>query len=714
MDFLFPLFLAGAATAAIPIIIHLIHKKRAPEVPFSTLRFLKICNMKTSRRKRIEDLILLLMRVLILSILAFALARPIIKSSAFGTRQRDIVLVVDNSMSMACRHQGVERYDEAREAAHEILKDARDDLVALVFTSGREAAVKRGLTGKLDTLDVLLAESKVSGQESSIPKAIMQARDILDEAKTATGEIYVIGDNQRLSWEAALPGKKNTKLAAPIIVYNCGREDFRNIGIMKIDFGTTAKVVGSPVDVMVTIYNSGQTTEQAALSLYIERQKVLQKTVELAGGASTDVLFQQVFDTPGLVEGSVELSEDSLDADNYGYFVLNVAHQLRILIVKGTESDVAYLSPDFYLGFALNPKEEPERSRYALQPRTINLSQLPSENVGDYGLIFVVDAEALSINEALILQEYAAGGASVIFVMGGAVRTEKYNEVFNQIRTTDVLLPGRLKVAVKKDGGRGSFWSISYVDFEHPFFAPFKSIGMDAFDPVHIYEHVPMDLEKSARALVGLEGGDPLFVEKNYGKGKVFLLTSSLDGTWNNLPLAKIFLPMVQSMAFNLAGQETVAASYTEGEEVVIEFAEESQPFRMELTDPDGFTRMVEPTKESPWQFVLNDIYTPGVYYYKKEGAEAERHAFVVNVDGEESQLEQIPQDEIQKKIGDEEVYFVAGKKELEGKMGEIREGNKLEDIFLILVLILLLAECYYANRYKPQIEEKDVRYEHA
>ena len=118
MDFLFPLFLAGAATAIIPIIIHLIHKKRAPDVPFSTLRFLKICNMKTSRRKRFEDLLLLLMRVLILSILAFALARPIIKSGAFGTRQRNIVLIVDNSMSMACRHQGVQRYDEAREMAH--------------------------------------------------------------------------------------------------------------------------------------------------------------------------------------------------------------------------------------------------------------------------------------------------------------------------------------------------------------------------------------------------------------------------------------------------------------------------------------------------------------------------------------------------------------------------------------------------------------------
>jgi len=715
MSFLFPIFLVGALTAFIPVIIHLIHRKRAPEILFSTLRFLKICTLKTARRKRIEDLLLLLLRILILTLLAFALARPIIKSSVFGSTRRNSVIIVDNSMSMACRHQGRQRFDEAKEVALSIIKEAEGDMVALLFTNGAQSRVKRGLTSKLDTWAVLLAESTASGGQSSIPRAITRAREILNEAKVAHGEIFVISDNQEISWEAALPPKKDPKLAAPVVVYNCGRSDFTNLAVTKIDFGTRAKVTGNPVDIKVTVLNSGETSAEGALSLIIDNRKVLQKSVELEGETSTEVLFQRVFDAPGLVEGFVELSPDSLEQDNYRYFSLNIAHQLKILLVKGAESAVPYLSPDFYLKFALNPKAEPERSKYPLQPTSIGLSALSGENLNDYGLVFVIDAGELSINDALALQDYVAGGGSVVFVMGPGVKPEKYNELFmNVIRTTDVLVPGRLKVAVKKDPGRKAFWEIARVDFEHPFFAPFKDIGMEGFRSIHVYQYMAMEVDESARVLIALDNGAPLLVEKNFGKGKAFFFTTSLEYTWTNFPLVKIFLPVIQSMAFNLAGQGTVAPAYVEGEDVVIEFPERKQLMKLELTNPDNFTRVVEPTKESPWKFVLQDVFATGVYYYKSDAPEAPTFSFVVNPDGEESKLKQIPEEQIRKKVAPEAAYFVSDMKALNSKMREIREGSEWEDRFLIVVLLIILAECYFANRYRPQEVEREAERRHA
>ena len=59
MTFAAPLFLLAALAAAIPIVLHMINRQKAKELPFSTLRFLKISVQKTRRRKRIHDVLLM-------------------------------------------------------------------------------------------------------------------------------------------------------------------------------------------------------------------------------------------------------------------------------------------------------------------------------------------------------------------------------------------------------------------------------------------------------------------------------------------------------------------------------------------------------------------------------------------------------------------------------------------------------------------------------
>ena len=66
MTFAAPLFLMAALAAAIPVILHMINRQQAKNLPFPTLRFLKISAEKTRRRKRIHDLLLMLLRAAVL------------------------------------------------------------------------------------------------------------------------------------------------------------------------------------------------------------------------------------------------------------------------------------------------------------------------------------------------------------------------------------------------------------------------------------------------------------------------------------------------------------------------------------------------------------------------------------------------------------------------------------------------------------------------
>ena len=98
-----PLFLLAALAGAIPVWLHMIHRRQAPVVPFSTLRFLRKSAEQTRRRKRIHDLLLLLLRVAALVLVAVALARPTIRhlGALFGRGAgRAVVLILDNSASL--------------------------------------------------------------------------------------------------------------------------------------------------------------------------------------------------------------------------------------------------------------------------------------------------------------------------------------------------------------------------------------------------------------------------------------------------------------------------------------------------------------------------------------------------------------------------------------------------------------------------------------
>ncbi len=77
MSFLYPAFLLGAIAIAIPIVLHLLRRDVAPEVPFTAVRLLRRSPIQRSRRRRLQDLLLLAARVAALLLLAAAFARPV-------------------------------------------------------------------------------------------------------------------------------------------------------------------------------------------------------------------------------------------------------------------------------------------------------------------------------------------------------------------------------------------------------------------------------------------------------------------------------------------------------------------------------------------------------------------------------------------------------------------------------------------------------------
>ncbi|MHC4583404.1 MAG: BatA domain-containing protein [Planctomycetota bacterium] len=122
MNFLYPLFLAGIAAVALPIILHMIRRHTRKRITFSSLMFLRTSIPRFKNRTRLENLLLLILRCIILCLLAFSFSRPFFSREAplkqVSLRKR-IVLLIDTSASM--RRVGI--WDKAISEAQSVLKD---------------------------------------------------------------------------------------------------------------------------------------------------------------------------------------------------------------------------------------------------------------------------------------------------------------------------------------------------------------------------------------------------------------------------------------------------------------------------------------------------------------------------------------------------------------------------------------------------------------
>src|ERR1043165_1067595 len=102
MSFLAPLFILGALAIAAPILFHLIRRTSREKIPFSSLMFLQPSPPRVTRKSRLENILLLLLRCAVLALLATAFARPFFRqatSAPTGNAKRT-VLLVDTSASM--------------------------------------------------------------------------------------------------------------------------------------------------------------------------------------------------------------------------------------------------------------------------------------------------------------------------------------------------------------------------------------------------------------------------------------------------------------------------------------------------------------------------------------------------------------------------------------------------------------------------------------
>ena len=579
---------AGVAAAAGPIVIHLLNRRRYRPVEWAAMRFLIDSHRRNRRRLRLEELLLLALRCLLVLLIAFAVARPQSTRPLLpvaGRATGDHCFILDDSASMGVRHGPDRTFDRAvADLADLVDRPATADRLAIYRTSDMGRPWRQlGRPTDREALAAQITQLPPADTRGGLAETLAAAAKALAESDYHK-KVYLISDFRRVDLEGASGRQLRRQFArlgeigAELVLIDHGRQVEGNLTVQQILLLDRHAIAGSVTRLAAVVANSGDAPADAG------RLKVTAGDVALPvrdippipAGQSRIVEFSCVFANPGPAVVEVRLPADALAADNAAHLALAVRRSLSVLIVDGQiEPDNPQQDESFYLRTALDPTED---GSYGLRPEVISSENVGNVDFDNYDLVVLAGVGELpgEVDQAgrlvyptvKALERYVRRGGGLAIFSGERVNLDFYNQVL--FAGGSGLCPLMLGPAVGDAHARqqhvtlrtDSIAGVQMLEIFRGSTAMLASlIRFYRYSPASVPDamtHAPGVGPPRVLARYDDRRSSPAIVQQPFGDGAVMLFTSTAGARWNDWPKAitLTYLPVMNDMVAALARRE--------------------------------------------------------------------------------------------------------------------------------------------------------------
>ena len=314
-SFLNSTFLLAAVAALIPLIIHLLSRRRRKVVEFSSLRHLKAMQRRQVRRLQLRQLLLLIIRMLIILMVVLAFARPTFREGGAGSHASvSAVIILDNSASTERYVKDGRLFEIAHNRTSPLLETfGQSDRVCLLPLSRPDAGRPAGFTSAAVAM-AQLETIQPSAGAVGFSAALQVGADMLRESADLNREMYLVTDRQR----RLLPEKAVLDTSeARLCFIDLPTEEINNRGILSVSFGGQLIQPGHDFDLVATIKNYGpRAVDDLIASCFIDGRRVSQVDFAVNASSESTVRFTRSVLQTGFHSGYIEISDDSFLPDN--------------------------------------------------------------------------------------------------------------------------------------------------------------------------------------------------------------------------------------------------------------------------------------------------------------------------------------------------------------------------------------------------------------
>lgn len=734
LTFLTPAVLAGAALIAVPIIIHLILKKKPKHLMFPAFRFLQQRHRTNLQKLRLRHLLLLAMRILLILVFCAALARPELTGGPrelAGNAKVGVIFVFDTSASMAYEHNGKSLLETAKEQALSLLHQLPPGSKIVVLDTGDVGG---------QPVDVSQAESLITSRQlrlasRPVTDSLKEALRMLEKEKSRSASeggsladlplvLVLFSDRTAASWNpdavsaSLLPGKKRMEdrigKQLPCIYLDLGPAEAHNVAITSVGLKPTGAANAQPLETLTygvpargtvrfqaTIQATGTAIDGDVL-LFMDGEVKDTKRLRISAPAGQTVneaiSFAELQLTSDLHQGEVRLkNRDALLEDNTRYWTL-ATFQRKVLVIADRPSDAVAWKTALEAMSGLLPM-----SCTIVTPATIPAVLHPDQ----YQAICLMNLARPTPDLWERLYQYVAAGGGLVIAPGEECEAEFYNA-----EAALKLLPAQLSKPVHVPSPGTEMISANY---DHPIMAQFKQWERHN-PPGKVFKFWDLAVDKdSARVIVPYTfENKPALVERTFDPrkvgGRVLLLTTAMyrraerswRDDWNQYSDSGNWMAVAWpylTTRYVLGARET-RSNFNLDEEVRFWLPRGPGFTAYDLTGPQNGSGDVAIGQT---QLTITQAQRPGNYKVAAPGGSWEAY-FSVNLPPAETQfVPRLAPAEVERLFGDSSVF--GGQDALNlpelarTKLGQSPKSELLP--YLMIGLLLLLAgENLLANRF--------------
>jgi len=614
---------AGAAAVSLPIIIHLLNRRRFRTVEWAAMDFLLEADRKNRRRVQLEHLILLLLRCLAVLLLGMLLARPFMPGMLAGILQQkqqiERVVLLDDSLSQMAPRGEVSGFEAARQSIVQLLESSvesadTDNWITLFLTSRPDQPLVAWEPVTVATVSTLIEQinsMECTHQAANYSQSLGELARYLSSQREGTGRaVTIYSDLRQQDWalanEAASSESLRTiieeigRLSNKASVVDTGGGKDGNLAIIDIR-SETLPVANRVVELDVHVANLGTSTAtDVPVLLEIDGQSPLRGSIPEIGPGKTEVVsFQYLF--PSVADGAeslpgvadpragtpgpsgirnhriqatldrsamteTELEQDVLTLDSQKQMAVRLLDGIPVLLVDGDPSPIAERSETNYLRI-LNVFGT------GLVTTVIAPAELETVSLSGYRVIFLCNVDEVSEDRALTIQHWVQEGGAIVFMPGNQVRADVFNQTF--YRDGNGLAPLAL------DRIEGDPTQQTWVKFEpdpqiHPALKTVTSSDATELTRVSIFSWwktkaadsgTRPDLTTAIR--LSDASNSPAMIDRSVGLGRVIFFNIPADGDWTMLPGATgTWVPMMIDMIYYLVGTVVDSADLRIGDSI--------------------------------------------------------------------------------------------------------------------------------------------------
>jgi hypothetical protein len=662
------LFGLGALSVAFPFLFHLIRRTPTGQTNFSSLMFLKPSPPRLTKRSRLENWLLLLLRCGAILALALAFMRPFFRDGTqvplASVPGRNVIILLDQSASM----KRGELVDHATTAVKDLVDELKpQDRVAL-FAYDNQLHQLAGFPDSIEdsnSANILSSLKTISPSwhRANLGMAIATAADQLselneDEQTKASGQIFVVSDFQKTSLLSALQSVSwpdNVKLQA-IQLEN--ESTNASVQILR-DIGESDSIDAA----RVRIRNSSDATQDQFKLDWDSASEA--STLDYYAAPGSTEIFSLKF--PSQPASKLTLKGDENEFDNQFYFVQPKKRQRTVLILGSDDPT------------------DPEELRYYFQKvlesdSNVNLTiGNPDEIAGANPQIILV-TDPVDESSTQQIDDYLESGGLVAFVAYDQQRVESFSP----------WIGGDHDKEIRR---REKYSLLADIDFKHPFFAPLANAGMNDFTGIKFWNHaaVKLDDPDSNHVIAGFDDGSPAIWSRKVGNGRVLTFGFGWQPEQSQLAFSPKFVILAIELVELAANERDPIAGLLAGQAFELDPDWKTSKIRL----PDGTFSNLE-----TGQARFDETELPGIYEVLANDKSVSQ--FAVNMDPAESDSGTLNVEQLEAygiSLGEQATAEEKAEQLRAMKDTQLEDQQKIWKLAIVLALALIAAETFVASR---------------